>query len=224
MARVVPRACWQRAASVNTISTAAGWRSGVGLHGGFGICGASERRMRRSATQGRAGSAAEAAAPALDLGACDVAACMKTMFVDARVIRGDTVVVGADGASCRHRVWDTVAVAVDAISRWNTCGAGAAGADRRGPPLFCEEAAGAPSQSRLGSPAPHRPRHLAGTRYARSCFHEFYHPCYWVRSLAPVLYRLRTGLLEFNPPAAPELRRVLTDQSVLLAANVFFSI
>jgi len=55
----------------------------------LGICGASERKMRRLATQGRAGSAADAAAPALDLGACGVAACMKTMFVDARVIRGD---------------------------------------------------------------------------------------------------------------------------------------
>jgi hypothetical protein len=55
----------------------------------LGICGASERRMQRSATPGRAGSAADAAAPALDLGACDVAPCMKTMFVDARVIRGD---------------------------------------------------------------------------------------------------------------------------------------
>ena len=97
------------------------------------------------------------------------------------------MVVGADGASCRHRVWNTVAVAVDAVSRWNACGAGAAG------PL--------------------------------SCFHEFYDPCYWVRSLAPVLYSLRAGLLEFvkgfNPPAALELRRVLTDQSVLLAADAF---
>ena len=48
-----------------------------------------------------------------------------------------------------------------------------------------------------GAPVQHRPRHLAGTRYAPSCFHEFYHPCYWVRSLAPVLYSLRAGLLEF---------------------------
>jgi hypothetical protein len=41
-----------------------------------------------------------------------------------------------------------------------------------------------------------------------------------------VLYSLRAGLLEFvkgfNPPAAPDLRGVLTDQSVLLAANAFF--
>jgi hypothetical protein len=118
----------------------------------LGICGASERRMRRSATQGRAGSAADAAAPAPDLGACDVAACMKTMFVDARVIRGDTVLVGADGASSRRRVWNTVAVAVDAVARWNACGPGVAGADRRGPRLCCEEGGGRPFPTPVTEP------------------------------------------------------------------------
>jgi hypothetical protein len=192
----------------------------------LGICGASERRMRRSATQGRTGSAADAAAPAPDLGACDVAACMKTMFVDGPAIRGDTVVVGADGASCRQRVRNTVAVAVDAVWRWDACGAGAAGRIA-GVRICSAKKRRAPLPNRgYGAPVQHRGRHLAGSRYALSCFHEFYHPCYWARSRAPVLYSLRAGLLGFvkgfNPPAAPELRRVLTDQSVLLAANVFF--
>jgi hypothetical protein len=76
--------------------------------GSVWIHGSLEFAARLSTGRGglrRLEHAGSAAAPTLGayLTACDVATWVETMFIDARVIRGDKV-AGVDGASCHHRV------------------------------------------------------------------------------------------------------------------------